>query len=378
MDSSNTQLRDRITQITDIHHNRFEILKALDRPKIGWVSIYTPEEILYAAGLVPYRIFGETCTKTTKASAYMHRNICPYVLSCLEEVLTGKYDFANGAVIVNVCDARRRLFDVWKYFRPDDFVHMPDLPKQIDSTTKAYFITEMQHLMGVLEERFGGKITDQALRHAISVYNQSRELLQRLYDLRNHIHPPIAGEDYLFMVKAAMTGPREMFNEKMTQLVEDLPRYAREQPIATPRIMICGSYFDHPHIIRVIEDMGGMVVCEDISNGVKYFEGTVDENKEPLAALSDYYLDKATCAALFDSGKRFDHMMELIREYRVDAIIYVSLKFCDNNLIDFHYQQKRLAEKKIPLLFLETERVAANMGQIRTRIQAFLESAMLW
>ena len=378
MDTLNTQLRTSITEVTDIHHNRFEILKALDRPKIGWVSIYTPEEILYAAGLIPYRISGETCTKATKASAYMHRNICPYVLSCLEEVLAEKHDFADGAIIANVCDARRRLSDVWKYFRPDDFVHTLDLPKEIDTTTKAYFITEMQHLMEVLEERFDVKITDEALQHAVSVYNQSRELMQRLYDLRNNIHPPIAGEDYMFMVKAAMTGPREVFNEKLTQLVEDLPRHGREQPIDTPRIMICGSYFDHPHIIRVIEEMGGMVVCEDISNGVKYFEGIVDENKEPLAALADYYLDKATCAALFDSGKRFDHMMELIRQYKVDAVIYVSLKFCDNNLIDFHYQQKRLAEKKIPLLFLETERMASNMGQLRTRIQAFLESAMLW
>lgn len=374
MDTLNMEL---LTDITDIHHNRFEILQACGRPKLGWVSIYTPEEIIYAAGLIPYRISGETCPKTTKASAYMHRNICPYVLSCFEEVLAGKHDFADGAVITNVCDARRRLHDVWKYFRPDDFLHMPDLPKVIDTTTKKYFITEMQHLMDVLENRFDVNITEAALRNAVSVYNASRKLLQRLYDLRNEIHPPISGEDYMFIVKAAMTGPREVFNEKLSLLLEELPRHGRETPVAATRIMICGSYFDHPHIIRVIEEMGGVVACEDISNGVKYFEGMVDEEKEPLEALSDYYLDKATCAALFDSGKRFDHMMGLIGQYKVDAVVYVSLKFCDNNLIDWHYQQKRLQEKEIPVLFLETERAVSNMGQIRTRVQAFLESAML-
>lgn len=371
------QLLSDITAVTDIHRNRFEILKACRHPKIGWVSIYTPEEIIYAAGMIPYRITGETCRKTTKASAYMHRNLCPYVLSCLEEVLAGTHDFADGAVIANVCDARRRLFDVWKYFRPDDFVHMPDLPKVIDNTTKAYFITEIQHLVHTLENRFDVKITQDALRHAVSVYNESRELLQRLYDLRNDIHPPITGEDYLFIVKAAMAGPRETFNEKLTQLLEHLPRYGTEKRMDKPKIMICGSYFDHSHIIRVIEEMGAVVACEDISNGVKYFEGTVDEGKDPLAALSDYYLDKATCAALFDSGKRFDHMMGLVEQYQVDAVIYSSLKFCDNNLIDFHYQKKRLSEKNIPVLFLETERMVSNMGQIRTRIQAFLESAMM-
>ncbi len=366
-----------LTDITDIHHNRFEILKACRRPKIGWVSIYTPEEIIYAAGLIPYRISGETCPKATKAAAFMHRNICPYVLSCLEEVLAGKHDFADGAVITNVCDARRRLFDVWKYFRTDDFVHMQDLPKVIDNTTKEYFITELQHLMDVLENRFDVKITGDSLRHAVSVYNRSRELLQRLYDLRNDIHPPITGEDYMFIVKAAMTGVRETFNQKLSLLLKDLSRQGTKKNIDKPKVMICGSYFDHPHIIRVIEEMGAVVACEDISNGVKYFTGAVDEGKEPLAALADYYLDKATCAAFFDSAKRFDHMMGLVEQYHVDAVIYVSLKFCDNNLIDWHYQQKRLSEKNISVLFLETERMVSNMGQIRTRIQAFFESAML-
>ncbi|MCG8615932.1 MAG: 2-hydroxyacyl-CoA dehydratase family protein [Desulfobacterales bacterium] len=367
---------DLITNITDIHHNRFEILGALEGPKLGWTSIYTPEEILYAAGITPYRISGETCPKTPRASAHMHRNICPYVLSCLEEVLGGKHDFADGAVITNVCDARRRLHDVWHYYRPDDFVHMPDLPKVIDPTTKAYFITELEYLIDRLEDRFQVTITEEKLRHAIRLYNRSRQLLQQLYDLRNEIQPSISGEDYMRIVKAAMTGPREVFNEKLSLLIDALKDQEPRRNF-DPRIMICGSYFDHPHIIRVIEEMGGVVACEDISNGIKYFEGTVDEVKPPLTALADYYLDKTTCAALFDSGKRFDHMMDLVNQYRVDAVVYVSLKFCDNNLIDFHYQQKRFAEKQIPVLFLETERMASNMGQIRTRIQAFLESAML-
>lgn len=373
--SMDTQL---LTAITDIQRNRFDILKACRRPKIGWVSIYTPEEIIYAAGLIPYRITGETCPKTTKASAYMHRNICPYVLSSFEEVLVGTHDFSEGAIIANDCDARRRLFDVWKYFQPDNFVHMLDLPKVIDKTTKEYFITEMQHLIETLENRFDVNITKDGLRHAVSLYNKSRELMQQLYDLRNDSYPPISGKDYMIIVKAAMTGPKEAFNEKLTLLLENLPQHgSEEKQVDKPKIMICGSYFDHSHIIETIEEMGAVVACEDTSNGVKYFEGMVDENEDPLVALADYYLDKATCASFFDSGKRFDHMMSLVDKYHVDAVIYVALKFCDNNLIDWNYQKKRLSEKNIPVLFLETERMVSNMGQIRTRIQAFLESAML-
>ena len=102
-----------------------------------------------------------------------------------------------------------------------------------------------------------------------------------------------------------------------------------------------------------------------------------ETKNEPVEALADYYLNKATCARMIDSEKRFQNMAKLINDYHVDAVIYISLKFCDNNLIDWNYQKKRLSEKNIPVLFLETERMVSNMGQVRTRIQAFLESAML-
>jgi benzoyl-CoA reductase/2-hydroxyglutaryl-CoA dehydratase subunit BcrC/BadD/HgdB len=365
-----------ISDITDLHKNRFELLKASSSPKIGWLSIYTPEEILYATGMIPYRITGETFPKVSKAPGYMHRNICPYVLSCLDEVLDGVHDFSDGVIIANACDARRRLFDVWRHFRNKDFVHMLDLPKCVEPATKELFILEIHYLIETIEKRYSIKISEAALKEAIFLCNKTRELIQKLYEFRKNGCSSLTGAQYMNITKASMTGLKKEFNQKLSLLLEQLSK-SDKIDTSKPRVMICGSYFDHVHIVELIEKMGAVVVCEDISNGVKYFQGTVDTEKEPVKALADYYLDKATCARMIDSQKRFENIWRLIKDYNVNSVIYVSLKFCDSNLIDFHYQKKHLIEKKIPVLFLETERFVSNMGQIQTRIQAFFESLLL-
>ncbi len=109
-------MNDLIRKITDLSTNKIEILKKVDKPKIGWFSTNIPEEIFYAAGMVPFRITGESDAGTSDASGLLHRNICSYVLSCLSEGTAGVYDFIDGLVFSNTCDARVRLHDVWNHY----------------------------------------------------------------------------------------------------------------------------------------------------------------------------------------------------------------------------------------------------------------------
>jgi len=362
-------------RITDLHRNRFALLKEKSRPKIGWISIYTPEEILYAAGLIPYRITGETRTDTSKAGGYMHRNICSYVLSCLEEALDGEHDFCAGVLMVNACDGRRRLYDVWRYFLKTPFVHLVDLPKSSDSAAKIYYVQEFRHLINTLEREFRVRISDDALGEAIALCNETRTLLQRLYALRKQENPPISGSEAINIVKSGMTGLKKAFNRELSELLtllREIPHRAKNGN--RHRVLICGSYFDQTEISEIIEQTGAVIVCEDISNGVKYFEGQVRTDGDPVEALGEYYMEKATCARMVDSEKRFDHLWALVQEYGVQSVIYLSLKFCDTNMLDFPYIRQRLSEKGVPVLFLEPERTGTNIGQISTRIEAFMET----
>ncbi len=370
--------RGKITSLIEgfnsLSRDKIDYLKSLDKPTIGWFSTYTPEEIVYAAGMIPFRITGECGASSIKSRAILFGNLCPYILSCLEEGMQDLYGFLDGAVIMNTCDARRRLYDAWRRYIKTSFTHLIDLPKVVTPESRDYFRKELLKFKMAMEKHFGCNITTDSLKEAISQCNTTRRLLKQLYELRKQRNVLISGSEVLAIMKASVSGNRTEFNKMLQALLELLEKETGHYPKNTGQsILITGSYFDHMNLIKVIEESGAQVVCEDLSMGIKYFEGEVDTTKEPFEALAEYYLGKAQCARMADSEKRFENIVTLVRDYHADSVIYFSLKFCDNNLIDFPYQKKRLNESGIPVLFLEGERTLVNIHQYKTRIQAFLE-----
>lgn len=373
VDSDMTAIEQYISWFFQTSQQKIENLKKIKKPSIGWISVYTPEEVIYAAGAVPFRITGEEQESYSMARAALFSNMCPYTLSCLEEGIQGIYNFSKGVVIVNTCDARRRLYDAWRYFVNTPFVHLLDLPKFISFESKDYFRKQIILFIKALENYFGRKITDDSLKEAIYLCNKTRGLLNKLYDFRKRDNLSITGAQALKIVKAGMSGVKQEFNEKLEGLVNLLETREIVHKKNGLRVLLSGSYFDQVELIECIENSGAIVVCEDLSNGIKYFEGKVDFNKDPVTALTDYYLEKAPCARMIDSDKRFNHIWKLIEEYNVDGVIYFSLKFCSTNLIDFPYLEEKLKQRGISVLFLEGERTLINFSQLKTRIQAFIE-----
>lgn len=362
-----------IQGVVDLYRNRFDLLRSADSPKVGWVSIETPEEIFLAAGVIPFRITGEMETDTTDAGARLSNNYCSYVLSCLSEGLAGVYDFADGLIFADACDMRKRLWEAWMRDIPSCKSYFLELPNDASAISKEYFALQLRKLIEELDHQYACHISAEALCEAIEICNESRTLLQRLYRYKRG-RQVLSGEESIQIVKAAATGLKKDFNANMSVLLDALEK--AEQP-STPkrhRVMICGSYFDHKGIIDMIEEAGADLVCEDISNGVKYFEGKIDLDAEPVAAIADYYLEKNTSARRLDTDVRLLHMLNLVQEYQVDSIIYYALKFCDTNLHDYPYIKQRLREEKIPVLFIEGERNATNIAGTKTRVQTFLES----
>lgn len=367
-------MRDLIEQILAMNANRLEALKSIPQPKLGWTSISTPEEVISAAGIVPFRMTGDDQTSTSEAGALLHHNMCSYVLTCLAEGLEGAYEFTEGLVMVDACNARRRLFDVWNHFVKPRHSYLIDLPKEITPLSKQYFRSQVRAFARSLESHFNCQITERGLSEAIRLSNQTRQLLTRLYEHRKTDAPPITGNEAMGIVKASMTGRRAEFNDKLAQLLAALEFQPGDDTSKKHRVLICGSYFDLSNIVDVIERFGAIVVCEDISNGIKYFEGQIDPTADPLEAIADYYADKATCSRMIDSDVRIAHLFRLVEEYRAESVIYFSLKFCDNNLMDFPYVRDRLADRDIPSLFVEGEQQMTNIENVKTRIQTFLET----
>lgn len=362
-----------IQNVVDLHKNRFALWQADPRPKVGWFSVQTPEEILLAAGAVPFRLTGECGTTATEAGARLSNTYCSYVLSCLSEGLDGVYEFADSVVFTDACDMRKRLWEAWSRDVPAIPTHFVELPNDASDLSKEYFAGELRKWIRALERRYGRTITDDDLRAAIDVCNTSRRLIQRVHAQKKSGRPILTGEQSIQVVKAATTGLKEQFNQHMATLAGALEGAEPPAGRKRPRVMICGSYFDHEEVIEIIEGAGADLVCEDISNGVKFFEGQIDTEGDPVAAIAGHYLEKNTSARRLDSDVRVQHMLELVRDYQVDSIIYYVLKFCDTNLHDYPYIKEKLRAQKIPVLFIESERNATNIAGTKTRIQTFLE-----
>ncbi len=365
-----------IQSVVDLYQNRFDLLRAAEAPKVGWVSIETPEEIFLAAGVIPFRMTGEAGTSASEAGALLSNNYCSYVLGCFSEGLSGKYDFADGVIFADACDMRKRLWEAWGRDVPSSETYFLELPSDASDLSKEYFALQLRKLIKALEERYDREISEAALRDSIALCNQSRALMQRLYQYKKGGRQVLSGEQSIQVVKAATTGLKEPFNAKMSTLLDALEAAEKSTARKRHRVMICGSYFDHKGIIETIEGADADLVCEDISNGVKYFEGRIDPDAEPVAAIADFYLEKNTSARRLDTDVRVQHILDLVDEYRVDSIIYYSLKFCDTNLHDYPYVKERLRAEKIPVLFIEGERNATNIAGTKTRIQTFLESRL--
>ncbi len=374
--SRNDAVHDAVRGVVDLHRQRIELLRAEPRPKIGYVSIQTPEEIFLAAGLLPFRLTGEQGIDTSAASAQLGHNYCSYVLSLLSEGIDGLYGFADGVVFADACDMRKRLWEAWRRDVPAHTAYFLELPNDASPLSKEFFALQLRKLLAELERRYERTVDDEALREAIRLCNRSRDLMRRLYELKKGAVQVLSGHESIRVVQAATTGLKELFNARLSTLLDALEGTAPPPARKRHRVMICGSYFDHQGIIETIEETGADIVCEDISNGIKYFEGAVALTGDPVAAIADHYLEKHTSARILDTDLRIRHLLDLARDYRVDSIIYYALKFCDTNLHDYPYVRERLQDERIPVLFIEGERNATNIAGAKTRIQTFLEARM--
>lgn len=365
-----------VTQFKHMNQNKISLLQQKDEGKIGWISIYTPEEIIDAAGLIPYRITGDNGSNHTDASVLLSNNYCSYVLSCLSEGISGIHQVAQGILFVDACDMRKRLYEAWVNQLQPEYSLLLELPRDINTLSREYFIQQLHRLKESLEAYTGKEITNDDLRQSISKMNEKRGLLQKMYALRKGTSQ-ISGKHAIEIVKASTCGLTDMFNEHMSEYLEAIESH-KGKSRKKHRVMLCGSYFDCDDIVDVIEETGAIIACEDISNGIKYAEGQIQINaqEDPIEALADYYLSKTTCARMLNINKRFDHMKALIEEYEIDSIIYFTLKFCDTNLLDFPFMKQKIDQLGIPVIFIEGEHHITNIQSIKTRIQTFLETIM--
>jgi benzoyl-CoA reductase subunit C len=343
---------------------------------VGYFCSYVPEEIMTAAGLLPVRIRATGSTGTDLADAFFRPTSCSFARHCFDTALRGGYDFVDGIVWANTCDVVRRLYDNWKEEVNTPFLQIVSLPKKTGAKQVAWYREELAGLKGALEKHFGVEITDQRLWDAIKLHNETRRLQRELYDLRKADRPPIKGAESLAVMIAGTAMPKKPYQRALRELLDELGRRPGGDPSGA-RLMIEGSMLDNPAYLKVFEDQGGLVVADSLCFGSRIMWKDVDETcSDPLDALARYHLGgKPPCARIIgEYPRRVDFIRNMIREFKVDAVVSERLMFCDVSGYEQYMLGSDLKEDGVPHLKLDREYMLGGLGQMRTRVQAFLES----
>lgn len=358
------------------HAPSIKVWKERGKKVVAFQCTYVPEEVIHAAGIHTVRLVGGETRELEleDANAWMYINTCSFIRSCAQLVLTKHYDFLDGIVVPATCDPTRRLADVWKHCGFTSFLHVMDVPRKTTERAHERYQYEVLGLKESLEQFFKVDISDQALWDAVKVFNRTRELFRKLYDLKKSDTPPITGAETQEIYNAMYKMPREEFNDLLERLVDEASNSKRAVK-GRFRLLINGSPLNNPEFIKTIEDLGAVVVVDELCTGSRYWWDSIDMFKwdTPLEAICRRYLDNQPCARMMPSEDRTARVMGMVEDYRIDGVVSETIRYCVPYAHDQPFLRQELEERGIPVLELDVEYGMPGTGQIRTRAQAFLE-----
>lgn len=342
---------------------------------VGYFCSAMPVEIITAAGLLPFRARATGSQGTDLSDSCFSSINCSFPRHAFDLALGGDYDFLDGLVLFNSCDHIRRLYDHWIRRMSTPFVRILSLPRKDEAPQVEWFREELSLLREQMQEHFRVEITDGRLREAIALHNSLRRRQRGLYEQRRGDRPPVTGAEMLTVTVAGTALPPQRYGQLLDELVRDLKSSSGHSGHRA-RLMLAGGELDNPEYVELIESQGGLVVTDSLCFGSRLLWKDVDETVEdPLLALARYYVaDRPACPRMYSRyPERVEYIRGLVQHFNVDGVVFVRLTFCEL----FGYEQysmvrdfKRLG---IPLLCLDREYSVTNAGQVRTRVQAFLE-----
>jgi len=290
--------------------------------------------------------------------------------------LSGRYGFVDALAMFNSCDNIRRVYDHWIRQIDTPLVHIMSLPRKAEPAQVDWFYEELENLKHLLESHFDVRITVEGLGDAIRLHNRARGLLRTLYNMRKADAPPITGAEALAVTVAGTAMPKARYVELLEEVIEDA-RVSGGDEGHKPRLMVLGGILDDPRFVEVIEGQGAVVVTDSLCFGSRLFwEDVNEESGDPLRALARYYVaDRPSCPRVFGLYEsRIKYVTDMVRDFRVDGVVIERLAFCDLWGFEQFTISNDLRELNIPHLMLDREYTLSGIGQVRTRMQAFLET----
>lgn len=359
------------------------------RIAVGSVCFQIPEVLLNLPGCFSVRMRAPRTGSMEMGTYYMSSILCEGCRALLERAIEGGFSFLDCILAPDACAQmnrcvenieRQKLCEKEKFF-----VSYADVPMKADETALRHYVNQMRtHILKPLEEHYGIDISDEAMVQSIREHNEISRLLAEIGEFRKEENPRITGYEYGVLCLASYCCPKDKLAEKYRETLEEL---RHREPDVKPghriRVVLAGSVVDDPGLVRLIEEAGALVVADRFCMGSLpgRQEIILKEGEDVLTGICRQYMVWGQCPRFMNTAKiqeRFDYVDGLAREFHADGIIYQQIKFCDY----WGYERASAShvmreEYGYPVLSVDRPYVAGASGQLRTRVQAFVESVEL-
>ncbi|MHB9025342.1 MAG: double-cubane-cluster-containing anaerobic reductase [Armatimonadota bacterium] len=348
--------------------------KAAGRPIVGITCEYSPRELIMAAGGVPVCLCGGSEKMVSPAERDLPSNLCPLIKSTYGYHLQRANPFLEMADLIiaeTTCDGKKKMFELMADSRPLHVLELPQKPDDPDSHEHWY--RELLKLKVLLEQRFSTQICDERLRGAIRTMNRERRVRRELAELMTVDVPPLTGGQ-LLKLKSSISG----IPEDLAALEQALERLRAQTGSQTGRVRVLLTGVPIPHgaerPLTLIEEAGGLVVCQENCTGLRPLLEDVDETaSDPLRAIAEKYFH-LPCSVMTRNSARLDSLRMLVQQYRPQCIIELIWQACLTYDVESYYVRKLAEELGLPYLRIETDYSPADSARIKVRVEALFET----
>ena len=372
--------------MSEVHGLRIKELldeKKQGRKIIGAYCVFVPEEIVLAANATLVGLCSGADFAMEEVEKYLPRNTCALIKSAFGFKLGKVCPYLEAADLVvgeNTCDGKKKAYETLKDLTNN--LYVMDLPQVKSENGRSLLKSEFYRFKAAVESLTGTKITFELLKKAIETVNAKRRAIHRLSALRMANPAPLSGLDALLANQISFFDNPQRFTDSVNKVCDELElRIEKQQGVFrenTPRILLSGCPMAIPNwkLPWLIESSGAVIVGEESCVGERGTRNLTIESgattDELMEAIIDRYF-KVDCAIFTPNHDRLNHIMEMAKAYKADGVIHYSLQFCQPYLMESLPIEKALEEKAIPTLRIETDYSMEDAGQLKTRLEAFIE-----
>jgi len=357
-----------------------ERLKEAGAKVAGLYCTFAPTELVRAAGIIPVGLCGKKQAPIPAAEKILPTRLCPLIKSSYGYALTDTcpyFDASDFLIGETTCDGKKKMFELMERLKP---LHVMNLPYSCTDGQIDYWRNEILVLKNFLENQAGKIIEEAELRDQIRIQNGIRRLLKEIAGLCANTTVPLSGLDMMTVMESkSFVVDLEGYAELLLDLARELKALIDAGVSVcdedAPRILLTGCPIGKgsEKVLRLIEECGGIVVCQENCTGLKSFDLLVDEYDDPYTAIARRYL-LTPCSCMSPNAGRLALLMRLVEQFRVEGVVDLTWFCCHTyNVETFSVREFLSEEFGLPFIHIETDYSESDLPQLRVRIEAFLE-----